>query len=75
LAAAVAGVHIASRQHSSFVPFFQTSAPSAVRQLSIDFCAKAAIGAASATDAKSTATLFNFFMILLSGEAAVACET
>jgi hypothetical protein len=59
---AVAGVQPASRQHSSLVPFFQT-VPSAARQLSIDFaCANAAIGAASAADANSTATLFNFFI-------------
>src|ERR1700712_3976638 len=32
--AAVAGVQLASRQHSSFVPFFQTVVPSAARQLS-----------------------------------------
>jgi hypothetical protein len=62
-ASAVAGLQPASRQHSSLLPFFQTVAPSAARQLSIDFaCANAAIGAASAADAKSTATLFNFFI-------------
>ena len=67
---AVAGVQPASRQQSSLVPFFHT-VPSVARQLSTDFaCAKAAIGAASATVAKSTATLFNFFMILLSRKAA-----
>jgi hypothetical protein len=33
---ALAGVHIASRQHSSLLPFFQT-VPSAAFQLSIDF--------------------------------------
>jgi hypothetical protein len=64
--AAVAGVQPASRQQSSLVPFFQT-VPSAARQLSIDFaCAKAAIGAARVAAANNTATLFNFFMILLS---------
>jgi hypothetical protein len=66
----VAGVQPESRQQSSFVPFFHT-VPSEARQLSIDFdCAVAANGAASAADAKSTATLFNFFMILLSRKAA-----
>src|SRR5262245_40836767 len=35
--AAVAGVQLASRQHSSFVPFFHTSEPSPLRQLSTDF--------------------------------------
>jgi hypothetical protein len=50
--------------------------PSAARQLSIDFaCAKRNDRAASAADAKSTATLFSFFMILLSMKAAAACET
>jgi hypothetical protein len=68
--AAVAGVQPASRQQSSLVPFFQT-VPSEARQLSIDFaCANAAIGAARAAAANSTATLFNFFMILLSRKAA-----
>jgi hypothetical protein len=68
--AAVAGVQKASRQHSSLVPFFHTM-PSAERQLSIVLpCASAAIGEASAAVAKSTATLFNFFMILLSRNAA-----
>jgi hypothetical protein len=73
---AVAGVQPESRQHSSLVPFFHT-VPSEARQLSTDFgamppCAAAneAMGAASAADAKSTATLFNFFMILLSRKAA-----
>ena len=74
--AAVAGVQFVSRQHSSLVPFFQTVAPSVARQLSIDLAwAKTAIGAASAADAKSTATLFSFFMILLSRKAAVGCVT
>jgi hypothetical protein len=64
---AVAGVQLASRQHSSLVPFFQT-VPVADFQLSIDFAAppcdaaNAPIGAASAADANSTATLFNFFI-------------
>ncbi|MDE2082993.1 MAG: hypothetical protein KGI90_16730, partial [Burkholderiales bacterium] len=69
--AAVAGVQPESRQHSSLVPFFQT-VPSVARQLSTVFAwANATIGAASAADAKSTATLFNFFMVLLSSKAAV----
>jgi hypothetical protein len=63
LAAAVAGVQKASRQHSSFVPLRQTVVPSPARQLStVLACANAAIGAASAADAKSTATRFNFFI-------------
>ena len=33
--AAVAGVQLASRQHSSLVPFFQTSSPVPLRQLSM----------------------------------------
>jgi hypothetical protein len=57
-AAAVAGVQDASRQHSSFVPFFHT-VPSAARQLSTVW-APAAV--ASAAVANSIATLFNFFM-------------
>ena len=60
---AVAGVQKLSRQQSSFVPFFQT-VPSVARQLSfvaLD-CATDASGAASAADAKSTATLFSFFI-------------
>jgi peptidoglycan/LPS O-acetylase OafA/YrhL len=60
---ALAGVQKASRQQSSLLPFFHGVTPSAARQLSIDFaCANAAIGAASAAVAKSTATLFNFFI-------------
>jgi hypothetical protein len=71
----VAGVQKASRQHSSLVPFFQT-VPSVERQLSPPLVTWAnAAGAAMAADAKSTATLFSFFMILLSRKAAVACET
>jgi hypothetical protein len=74
--AAVAGVQKASRQQSSLVPFFQTVPSVPLRQLSIDLaCANAAIGAASAADAKSTATLFSFFMVLLSMKAAEACES
>jgi hypothetical protein len=66
-ACAVAGVQAASRQHSSFVPFLQ-GVPSAARHWSAPLaaCASAAIGRASAVDANSTATLFSFFMILLS---------
>src|SRR3990167_101557 len=72
-ALAVAGVQLASRQQSSLVPFFQT-VPSVERQLSAPLdCAKAAKGAAIAADAKSTATLFSFFMILLSRKAADTC--
>jgi hypothetical protein len=61
VAAAVAGVQLASRQHSSLVPFFQT-VPSAARQLSMVW-APAAV--AMAAVAKSIATLFNFFMVFL----------
>jgi len=44
------------------VPFLQT-VPSVERQLSIGFAwAKATIGTASATEAKSPATLFSFFI-------------
>jgi len=65
---------LASRQQSSLVPFFQT-VPSTARQLSLDaVCANAIIGTTSAADAKSAATLFKFFMIILSREAAGICE-
>jgi hypothetical protein len=57
--AAVAGVQLASRQHSSLVPFFHT-VPSAARQLST-VCAPAAV--AKAAVAKSIATLFSFCMV------------
>jgi hypothetical protein len=61
-AAAVAGVQLVSRQHSSLVPFFHTM-PSVERQLStVLACAKATTGAASAADANSIATLFSFFI-------------
>ena len=73
-ATAVAGVQTASRQHSSLVPFFQTMLLSPLRQLSTDDCANAEIGAARAADAKSTASVLSFFMILLSRKAAEACE-
>jgi predicted hydrocarbon binding protein len=65
---AVAGVQPAPRQHRSLVPFFQVM-PVADIQLSFDFgapplwlAASADIGAASATDANSAATLFSFFI-------------
>jgi hypothetical protein len=63
--AAVAGVQLASRQHSSLVPFFQTSSPVPLRQLSTVW-APAAL--ASAAVANTIATLFSFFMVLLKGE-------
>jgi hypothetical protein len=59
----VAGVQKASRQQSSLVPFFQTSSLALLRQLSID-CAPAAV--ASAAVANNIATLFSFFIFLLS---------
>jgi hypothetical protein len=62
-AAAVAGVQVASRQHSSLVPFFQAW-PVLLRQLSTD-CALAAV--AKAAEANTIATLMNFFMVLLMG--------
>jgi hypothetical protein len=69
--AAVAGVQLASRQHSSLVPFFHTREPSALRQLSTSFaCANAAMGAARAAAATSITTLFTLFMFLLSMKAA-----
>src|SRR5438105_5635238 len=74
---AVAGVQLASRQQSSLVPFFQ-GMPVALTQLSIVWAwAKAPVAeAARAADAKSDATLFSFFMILLSREGAVCfCKT
>jgi hypothetical protein len=64
-AAAVAGVQLASRQHSSLVPFFQTSSLVPLRQLSMVW-APAAV--ASAAEANSIATLFSFFMVLLLGK-------
>jgi len=63
-AAAVAGVQVASRQHSSLVPFFQACSPVPLRQLSTD-CAPAAV--AKAAEANTIATLLNFFMVLLMG--------
>ena len=62
-AAAVAGVHVASRQHSSLLPFFQAW-PVPLRQLSTD-CALAAV--AKAAEANTIANLLNFFMVLLMG--------
>ena len=62
-AAAVAGVQVAPRQHSSLVPFFQAW-PVPLRQLSTD-CALAAV--AKAAEANTIATLMNFFMVLLMG--------
>ena len=62
-AAAVAGVQVASRQHSSLVPFFQAW-PVPLRQLSTD-CALAAV--AKAAEANTIANLLNFFMVLLMG--------
>jgi hypothetical protein len=59
----VAGVQKASRQQSSLVPFFQTRSPPALRQLSID-CAPAAVAIAAV--ANNIATLFSFFIFLLS---------
>jgi hypothetical protein len=63
--AAVAGVQLASRQHSSLVPFFQTCSAVPLRQLSIVW-APAAV--ASAAEANIIATLFSFFMVLLLGK-------
>jgi hypothetical protein len=60
--AAVAGVQLASRQQSSFVPFFQASSPVPLRQLSI-VCAPAAV--ARAADAINIATLLSLFMVFL----------
>ena len=61
----MAGVQLASRQHSSLVPFFQTNSPEPFFQLSI-VCAPAAV--ASAAEANNIATLFSFFMVLLLGK-------
>ena len=63
-AAAVAGVQLASRQHSSLEPFFQACSPVPLRQLST-VCALAAV--AKAAEANTIATLLNFFMVLLMG--------
>src|SRR6185312_2306226 len=73
LAAAVAGVQLASRQHNSLVPFFQTSSLVPLRQLSTVW-APAAV--TSAAEAINIATLFNFFMVLLLGKKPQPrCET
>ena len=65
-----------SRQQSSLVPFFQGRLPLPLTQLSTD-CANAPdMEVATAAVAKSDATLFSFFMILLSMEGAVMfCKT
>jgi hypothetical protein len=60
--AAVAGVQLASRQHNSLVPFFQTRSDVALRQLSIVWAPAADAMAAVAI---SIATLFSFFMVFL----------
>ena len=50
-------------------PFFHTSEPSPLRQLSAELdCANPESGAAKAADANSIATLLSFFMVLLSGD-------
>jgi len=53
---------LASRQHSSFVPFFHTSSLVPLRQLSMVW-APAAV--AMAAVGKSIATLLSFFMVFL----------
>jgi hypothetical protein len=63
----VAGVQLASRQQYSLVPFFQVR-PFALTQLSTDWADAVTAGPASAAAAKSDATVFNFFMVLLSRE-------
>jgi hypothetical protein len=74
----VAGVQELSRQHSSFVPFFQTL-PSTFFQLSIVPGAGAVLVVPDvaqpprAATAKSIATVFNFFMILLSEKQQSRC--
>src|SRR5580765_2484253 len=75
-AIAVAGVQKPSRQHSSLVPFFQGRFSMPLTQLST-VCANAPdMEVARAAVAKSDATLFSFFMILLSREGAVVfCKT
>jgi hypothetical protein len=65
---------VALRQQSSFVPFLH-GWPLELTQLSTGFCAVAWANAldaktASVADAKSEATLFSFFMILLLREGA-----
>jgi hypothetical protein len=63
----VAGVHELSRQQSSLVPFFQ-GRPVPLTQLSTDCADTAVTVEARAAMATSDATLFSFFMILLSRE-------
>ena len=60
--AAVAGVQLLLRQHSSPPAFFQTSSPLAFLQLST-VCAPAAV--TSAAEASNKATLLSFFMVVL----------
>ena len=62
VAAAVAGVQLASRQHSSLVPFFQTSSLLPFLQLSMVWAPAAETTAA---DANNIATLLRFFMDVL----------
>jgi hypothetical protein len=68
--AAVAGVQLALRQHSSLVPFFHTRSPVPLRQLST-VCAPAAV--ARAAEANSIATLFNLFIGFLFMKAQTFC--
>src|SRR3982751_740462 len=63
----VAGVHTPSRQQSSLVPFFQ-GRPVPLTQLSTVCADTPPTEYARAAVAKSDATLFSFFMILLSRE-------
>jgi hypothetical protein len=58
----VAGVQLAPRQHSSFVPFLQTRSPVPFLQLSMVW-APAAL--AIAAEANNIATLLSFFMVFL----------
>ena len=72
---AVAGVQLASRQQCSPVPFFHTS-PELLTQLSTVWANAPDTDAARAADAKSDATLFNFFIIFLSrGRRSLFCKT
>ena len=73
--AAVAGVQLALRQHSSLVPFLHTTSPEPFCQLSMRLppsaavtrvCAPAAVDRAAT--ANNSATLFSFFMVLLLGK-------
>ena len=67
--AAVAGVQKLSRQHSSLLPFLQTSSELPLRQLSMDWALAAE---ASAAVANNMTTLFKFFMVILSETKAAA---